>query len=370
MSRVLFSIGSLGGGGAERVVSVWTRQLLRQGIEVGVLVYGRTEKEYAIEDGVSILTIVPSYQDYPKLSYFQRVRRAREEIKKYKPDVVISFLQRNQITTMFATWGLSVRRVETVRISPWEVYKDNALELLLWKLCFRTCYAAIVQTAEQAEYFSKAVQKKVVVVSNPLGDQYIEKYKEDYSESAHKFIAAGRINEQKNYPLMIKAFAEAQKREPDITLRIFGDGDKEYIATLKKLIKELDLEETVVLCGKTMTIDSEFRSSDVYIMSSDYEGMPNSLAEAMASGLVCISTNCRTGPKDLIDNGVNGFLTKVGDIESMAEVILKACRMTREESARMGKRAREKALSTCGPNRSIDKLITIVEKRPEMEQIR
>ena len=198
------------------------------------------------------------------------------------------------------------------------------------------------------------------MVSNPLDEQYVSKHKLDYSEKVTRFIAAGRVCEQKNYPLMIKAFAKAVQDYPDITLKIYGDGDNQYKESLYKLIEELGMTQNIFLCGKTKEIDAEFRKSDAYIMSSDYEGMPNSLAEAMATGLVCISTDCRTGPKDLIDHGVNGLLTKVNDESAMKEAIVNVCKMNSEEARAIGNKAREKALYVCGNDCSLNKLISII----------
>ena len=96
-------------------------------------------------------------------------------------------------------------------------------------------------------------------------------------------------------------------------------------------------------------------------MTSDYEGMPNALAEALATGLVCISTNCRTGPRDLIDDGKSGYLVQVGNEEEIVGAIGKATTLTQKEAMEIGKSAREKVLELCGEENSLKKLIDLIE---------
>ena len=97
-------------------------------------------------------------------------------------------------------------------------------------------------------------------------------------------------------------------------------------------------------------------------MSSDYEGMPNALAEAMAIGLPCISTDCKTGPRDLIDDGENGFLVPCNDSQALADKILTIFRMTNEEQKNIGEKARAKVIEFCGEKNSLEKLVSLIEK--------
>jgi glycosyltransferase involved in cell wall biosynthesis len=103
---------------------------------------------------------------------------------------------------------------------------------------------------------------------------------------------------------MIKAFSKACEKNKDIHLSIYGTGEDSYIAKLKELIKEYDVQGKIELMGRTSNVSEVLKNADAFLMTSDYEGMPNALLEAMATGLVCISTDCRTGPKDMIDNGI------------------------------------------------------------------
>ena len=359
MKKVLLSITTLFGGGAERVVSVWANQLSHHGYDVSILLYGRSEGEYPVDNSVKIHTVADTYEDYQKLSYFERLKKMRKIVKKIKPDIMINFLPRMQIWMMLATLGMKLNRVETVRVSPWEICKNNKYERFLWKKCFSIANKVIVQTAEQAEYFSKKIQKKCFVIPNPIAEQYRDNEKITYSTKNKEFIAVGRIMLQKNFDMLIRAFSKAVQTYPDIKLSIFGVGDIED--KLKELITQLNMQENIKLMGRSNKVLEELLCRDVFLMSSDFEGMPNALAEAMATGLVCVSTDCRTGPKDLIDNGVNGFLVPTGDEAKMLEAIIKLAQMPKEESEKVGKAARNKILSFCSEENSFNRLVDLIE---------
>ena len=161
---------------------------------------------------------------------------------------------------------------------------------------------------------------------------------------------------------MIKAFAKATQGYTEAILCIYGAGNDDYIQSLNSLINELSANNRIFICGRTPRIAEEYMKSDAFLMSSDYEGMPNSLAEAMAIGLPCISTDCKTGPKDLIDDGINGFLVPVGDEEKYTESILKLLKSNEEERKKIGENARSKVLNTCSKEKSVYKLISLLKE--------
>ena len=199
------------------------------------------------------------------------------------------------------------------------------------------------------------------MIPNPINEKIREKPKQQYSNETCNFVAAGRITEQKNYPVMIEAFEIASKECPDIQLSIYGTGSDEYIAYIQKVIDDKGLSDKVKLMGRTTDMISALHNADAFLMTSDYEGMPNALAEAMAVGLPCISTNCKTGPRDLIDDGENGFLVEVGNAENIAKAIVKVAQMNAEQASEMGKKAREKVLDLCSEENSLERLIKVIE---------
>lgn len=361
MKKVMFSIGSLYGGGAERVVSVWATQLCEAGYDVSILLYGRAENEYAVDDRVKTLCVTDKYEDFKNIPFAKRILRIREIIKAESPHSIISFLQRNQIMVMFACTGLKVNRIETVRISPWEAYKNSPIQRFLWKECFRTCKYAIIQTAEQAEYFKGRARDKCVVISNPLNASYMVEPDLDRKGQVKRFLAAGRIDKQKNYEMMIRAFIDAHKYYSEIMLSIYGSvGDKKYKEELDTIIRDNDATSYIFFCGRCSDMKKAYDEHDAFLMTSDFEGMPNSLAEAMACGLVCMSTSCRTGPRDMIRDQDNGFLVDVGEVEAASHTIQFISSLSVEEVRRIGTEARNSIMALCGSDNSLNVLKRII----------
>ena len=364
MKKVMLAISTLTGGGAERVASVWANQLIKKGYEVGFLLYCRSQNEYPVSSKAKINTLAETYDDYKEMGYFKRVKLMKRAIKAFAPDVVISFLPRMQIWMMFATRFMKIKKIETVRISPWHIWNDGVvqrLEKALWKRCFKKADKVIFQTAEQREFFSSKIEKKGVVIPNPMSEQYRDNPKEAYSDSVKRFVAAGRITSQKNYPAMIEAFSKVSANHPEVTLSIYGAGDDAYLRKIQGIIDKFNLSDKVKLMGRTTDILSVLKSADAFLMTSDFEGMPNALAEAMVMGLPCLSTNCRTGPKDMISDGENGYLVEVSDIDSIADGIEKLASMDSARAEKMGKAARTTILEMCSEEMSLKKLIDVIE---------
>lgn len=359
--KILLAISSLSGGGAERVVSVWSKELAARGYDVSILVFSRVENEYFVPESVRIYSVAPTNGEYLAIPYPKRLTKMRALVKGIAPDCIISFLPTTQIWMMFATLGLGVKRVETLRNNPYRIGLQSPLSKFFWKMCYHSCDSIIIQATDQEPFFSVRDRKKCVLIPNPISPLYVEHYKEDTAEQACGFIAAGRLAEQKNYPMMIRAFARAAKEHPGITLKIFGKGSDKHTDMLRQLISSENMENNIFLMGKTDRMEDEYKKADAFLLSSDYEGLPNVLMEAMASRLVCVSTDCKTGPADLIDDGKNGFLVPVGDTDAMAQTISRIMAMPKQERANMADAARAKILNYCSQENSVEKLCGLLK---------
>lgn len=368
--KVIFSITTLTGGGAERVVSVWANFLAQQGFDSRIMLCGRTENEYPVDDNVKILTVSNTYGDYEKLSAFKKFKKKRAILKSEDADYIISFLSQNRIWTYLCAFGLRAKRIETVRNSPWHTDMPSGLLGRLTKHIFRKSYRVILQSSDQAAYFGEKVRNKSEVIPNPVSPIYYESFKTEFADKVEVFIAAGRLTEQKNYFAMVEAFEKAHLVYPEIILKIFGAEDamgegngRTYADRLRSLIAEKGLSDSVFLMGRSSYIENEYKKADAFLISSNYEGMPNALGEAMASKLVCVSTDCKTGPRDLIDDSENGFLVSVGDTDAFANAIIKVCNMDMESRIKMGACAREKIMSYCSKENSVKRLAELLSER-------
>ena len=360
MKRILFNIGRLTNGGAERVVALWSSMLVERGYDVSLYLSHRDEGEYYVDPRVKVESTAQSQKEFLALSLYQRLKKHRRYIKWFKPDVIINFLPKTQIKMLVISAGMKIKTIETVRNNPW-IDKDVGKLRHIWNLCFKRADAIIVQTPEQMKYFSSKEKGKCVIVRNPLDDAYKKPIDRINKKSVTCFVASGRLAEQKNYPLMIEAFSKIAEKNDEITLDIYGGGNESYVAQLQQLIDRIGMTGRITLKGQSSKMSETLRMYDAFIMSSDYEGMPNALAEAMATGLVCVSTDCKTGPCDMIENGKTGYLVHTGDVDSMVETIGRVVSMTCEQRMEMGRAARESILALCDDEANIKKLIEVIE---------
>ena len=359
--KILIAAGSLSGGGAERVASVWAGQLAEKGYDVSIFIYSHKDDEYPISPKVKLYSCANTANEYVAKSLFARYKEIRQIIKSIKPDYIIPFLFSIQSWMFITSVGLRIKRVETLRINPWASY-DNlpTIKRLFQRICYNTSYRIILQASDQKPWFSKHNQNKCVLIPNPISDIYKDSFREEISTQVVNFIAAGRIDPQKNYPMMIDAFANAVKQYPNIRLQIFGKGDTDYTQMLQNKINSLEMQNNIFLMGRSATIHEDYKKNDVFLMSSDYEGLPNALMEAMASRLICISTDCKTGPRDLIKEGVNGYMVPVGDSNALADTIIKVINMSHEERVVMADAARNKIMTYCSEESSLNRLCEIL----------
>lgn len=163
----------------------------------------------------------------------------------------------------------------------------------------------------------------------------------------NRMIAVGSLTRQKRFDILIDTMTLLKKANKlnGFKLNIFGDGP--LYDELSKQIKRNNVADVVHLCGQTSDIASEYTSAKIFVLSSDYEGQPNVLLEAMNAGLACIATRCDFGPEEIIQNGVNGLLVNVGDSKEIAKAIAKLINSSqlREELGKNAKNTINKEFS-------------------------
>ena len=334
--KFLFVIPSLSKGGAERVVAVLASELANQGHDTSVLIYFKTENEYETSDLVKKIYLSGGDEEkYNNMNYLQRLSTIRKVAKKENPDVVVPFLSHVCIQTCVALFGTNKKIVQTVRNDP-RTLPEGKIHRLLRDLFVKFGHKTFVQNKDQMSYFDSKTQNKIFVLPNPVrGDLFNCKRQKNTDKTI--IASAGRLNSQKNFFMLIDAFGTVSKSRENLELRIYGDG--ELLEDLQKYIDDKNSSETIKLMGRTNDMKSMLESIDLYVLSSDYEGMPNSLMEAMAAGVPCVSTDCPTGPSDLIQDGENGLLVPVNDAKAMSGAIEKMLfQLDKEKLAENGRK--------------------------------
>ena len=318
IKKITFISTKIRGGGAERVVAVLSSALADLGYHVDLILYERYDDEYPISNKVKI-HMLPSKTNKNKIFYLaNKFLKFRGIISELKPDVLIPFLPYQVEQTYFASRGLKIPMVVTVRNNPlYDTPNEKMRKRRDW--IAEKVEGVFLQTESQKDYFCDDVKKKSFVIENPISENVL---KAEYivKKKIRKLVSVGRLEEQKNFSMLIDAFSEAKKEYSELTLDIYGEGS--FKEQLESQINKLGLDNSVRLCGRTNDIVTTLVEYDLFIMTSNYEGMPNSLMEAMGIGLPCISTDCPTGPKELIGADERGILVKTGNKDELVNAII------------------------------------------------
>lgn len=313
MKRHIFFIGTLCNGGAERVVSILASQMARQGITVEILTYYDREISYEIDSQVIISAVETKSGKKGKLSNLLWLRKYFRENAK----IIISFLAPFNMMAIAANFGNSVPIIVADRNDPTRI-PANKLMRKLRDILYGFATAVVVQTKQNQAYFSKIVQKKSHVIYNPI-DLKGNEGSALHTQKEKKIVTAGRLMPQKNQKMLIQVFCNVLKRYPDYELYIYGEGPSRE--ELEQFIEKLGIRNHVFLPGNVKDIHDRIKDAEIFVLSSDYEGMPNALIEAMCLGLPVISTKV-SGATDLIINDKNGILVEVNSLEQLQAAML------------------------------------------------
>ncbi len=344
MTKIAFHLNCLVHGGAERVVANLANRFAREGDEIIVATEWTDENEYELDPAVRRVHVGLRPEDEKKSRLSKivlRRRYLREFLLKEKPDVLVAFAIKANYRALSACPGTGVPVVISVRIDP-QAFYTGPVNRIATACLFGRAAGCVFQTEDARKFFAPLLQDNSVIIYNPITPKYIEAPSVKQEEREKFIVNVGRLVDFKNQAMLVRAFAGVLEKYPDYTLRIYGpdsgDGTKQI---LEKEIRDHHLEEKVFLMGDCNTLEKEIAKAAVFAFSSDYEGMPNALLEAMALGLPVISTDCRPGaPRMMIRDGENGLLIPVGDEKAMTAAILRLLDDPKE-AQRMGDEARK-----------------------------
>lgn len=317
--KILFAIDTLGKGGAERVITNLANYFIKEN-DVSIMTLRNVPIAYELNSKINIVNIQEEGNYNNKIiREIKNIKRIKDEIEKYSPDVIITFLPAITYRLMIANIVNKKKVIISVRNDP-KIEYANILKKILMKILYTRADGFVFQTEEAKSFFSKKIQIKSEIIPNPINESFIEKPYE--GERKKEIVSVGRLESQKNHKMLIKAFSKISETYKDYKLVIYGEGNERE--NLENLITNLNLNNRVLLQGKVDDIKGKIYDASVFVLSSDYEGMPNALMEAMALGMPVISTNCPCGgPRFLIKNNENGILVPVKDEEKMKGAIEK-----------------------------------------------
>jgi glycosyltransferase involved in cell wall biosynthesis len=239
-------------------------------------------------------------------------------IRKINPDVIISFDAPINIYTIISRAFLKNKLIVSERNDPYK-YPGNKFVRKLRDILYHFADGFVFQTHDAKKYFPTSIQQKGTIIHNPISKK-LPYWNENNTEKT--IITACRLVHQKNLPMLIDAFSIFLETYPEYKLKIFGEG--ELRDELQTLVNKKGLTKKVLMPGFSKNIHAEMANSNLFIISSNYEGVSNSMLEALAIGVPVISTDAPIGgAKMFINDGVNGILIKVGDVEGLSNAMLR-----------------------------------------------
>ena len=293
--KILFFIGHLNSGGAERVVSLLSNKLFDKGFDIEILTYYDRKINYSINNNIKITKVVLETKS-------SNIIKNMSWLKKYfnnNADLIISFLAPFNMLALLTKGNTPI--IVADRNDPNKIPNNKLLRLLRNKIYKKANYV-VVQTNNNKNYFNYL--NNVIVINNPIniGNNV---GKAINTQKENKIVSVARLMPQKNQLLLIEVFNEVLKEHKDYKLIIYGEGPER--SNLENKINELKLNDSVLLPGNDNDVINKILDAKVFVLPSNYEGMPNSLIEAMCIGLPVISTKV-SGANELIKDKENGLL--------------------------------------------------------------
>ena len=249
--------------------------------------------------------------------HYNMAKNVARVINNINPDIVVGFWIHPLFYAIPYWLGKNIKMVYSARNDPSRNYSIIS-RIMRW-FVVRCADGIVFQTNQAKDFFSKSIREKSIVIPNPT---YIKKGEYKLPDVRdNKIVTVGRLELQKNHKTLIEAFSKVKAVYPNMRLEIYGEGSQRQ--ALEKLIRRLNLCDSVFLMGTCKDIFYKICDAKLFVLSSDFEGMPNALIEAMSLGIPSISTDCPCGgPGMLIKDGVNGYLVPVGDANLLAEKIV------------------------------------------------
>ena len=328
--KIVISIGSISCGGAERVAVNIANDLVAFGNEVSILTLDNKKSLYKIDERVKILSFERKTKN-KVLKHIQIFFYIRKSLKLLKPDSILNFA----FPTFFSlsTVNLKSRIVISIRNNP------NNLEsfdrVFLRRFLFGRATAIISQT-EYAKniIYNQTKHKNIVVIPN-----YVRDISNENLEKINYIINVGKLHDVKGQEKLIKMFSQI----PNDLWKLVLVGEGRNKEKLKALSQKLNLNDKVIFTGNVDNVDFYLQQSKIFAFTSQTEGFPNALLEAMVTPLPCISFDCPAGPSEMIINNVNGFLVPLNDETQFKEklMILMNDDMLQEEFCKEALKIRE-----------------------------
>ncbi|WP_138498122.1 glycosyltransferase family 4 protein [Nostoc sp. PA-18-2419] len=321
--KLTLIIHSLTYGGAERIMSIMANYWAAKGWQITLLTFDNNKvPDFDLDSHVNYIPLGIAEKSPTAIigiwNNIKRIKILRDAIINSKPDAVISFMSKTNTITLLATRWLNIPIVVSERSNPIKSSLGwNWQQLRQWTYPFAD--KIVFQTQRAKDYFPSELQNHSCIIPNMVVLPPIKKHSSEKFLTERSLIAMGRFVPEKGFDLLLQAFAKLKDNYPEWTLTILGDG--KLRPELETLRNQLRLSDRVHFPGMVNNTYTFLQQAEFFIMSSRFEGFPNALCEAMACGLPVISTDCPSGPREIIRDGTDGILVPNEDVSALATAI-------------------------------------------------
>ncbi|MEN6461353.1 MAG: glycosyltransferase [Syntrophomonas sp.] len=315
INHIIFISNEVANGGSGRVISVLANSFINRGYQVSVYSFNNRYETYPMDKLVKQIFLKIRYKQ-KLMNKLDRIMQLRNVFKRNPGASIIAFEYFVNMQTIAAGLGLKNKIIISERNDPAQQENRKIIKHMR-SFLYYFADSLVCQTPDARAYFPKAVQKKTNIIANPIMAGLPEPIR---GERRKEIVNFGRFEKQKNLLLLIDAFALLYKEHPEYKLSLYGDGNEKN--RIETYIDEKHLRDCISLHGSTPDIHNKILDCAMFVSSSDYEGLSNSMLEAMALGLPCIVTDCPCGgARMMINSYENGILVPVRDVKAMYEAM-------------------------------------------------
>ena len=327
--NILIFISSLSSGGAERVAANLANHWAGKGWTITMVTLAPLQIDfYELNPAIQRITLNQIHRSSHALcatwNNLRRIRVLRQVLRQVRPDIALSLMSTANVLLALAAWNLPIYTIGSEH-----TYPPNFPLTMVWEKLRRYLYrrlaAVIALTDESAVWLRTCTYaKQISVIHNavhwPLPGHMPYLDPAMFGIKGHqRLLAVGRLDWEKGFDCLITAFSTLAARYPDWDLLIVGEGPLRPV--LQAQIDATNLQQRVFMPGRAGNIGQWYASADLYVMSSRFEGFPNTLTEALTYGLPVVSFDCKTGPRDIIRHEVDGLLVPAGHITALTEAL-------------------------------------------------
>ena len=310
--KIVFIIPNMTGGGTERVISLLSQEYIRMGLDVAIMQFAGYEHAYELDDKIEDFSIAPKSSGNP-IIMIRRLVDMRKYFKKNPDCLIFSFCVMGAVFSVMSTFGMKRYILVAERSSP-----DSCKQVRLRNWAYKRTNRITFQTQEGITYFPDWIKSKAIVIPNPIDAAIPKPYE---GPRTKRIVSVGRLHAVKNHELLFDAFADFSKQFPEYELHIYGQGELEQ--KLKEHARNLKISDKIMWHGFRKDVTEEIKDAGMFISTSNYEGISNSMLEALAMGIPSICTDCPIGgARSYIEHGKNGLLIPVRDKAALTKAMI------------------------------------------------